>query len=193
MAAKKDRVLWADDEIDLLKPHILFLQDKGYEVIPVISGQDAIECCKEESFDIIFLDENMPGLTGLETLAQIKAINPDVPVVMVTKSEEESIMNQAIGNKIADYLIKPVNPNQLLLSIKKNGGLQEACLLGNRTGKQSGSDDRPATHAETGGEQCIRQICQKELRGLDSEPRNPPVDEPGFIQKESIPDARQRR
>ena len=107
MAAKKDRVLWADDEIDLLKPHILFLQDKGYEVIPVISGQDAIECCKEESFDIIFLDENMPGLTGLETLAQIKAINPDVPVVMVTKSEEESIMNQAIGNKIADYLIKP--------------------------------------------------------------------------------------
>ena len=113
MAAKKDRVLWADDEIDLLKPHILFLQDKGYEVIPVISGQDAIECCKEESFDIIFLDENMPGLTGLETLAQIKAINPDVPVVMVTKSEEESIMNQAIGNKIADYLIKPVNPNQI--------------------------------------------------------------------------------
>ena len=120
MAAKKDRVLWADYEIDLLKPHILFLQDKGYEVIPVISGQDAIECCKEESFDIIFLDENMPGLTGLETLAQIKAINPDVPIVMVTKSEEESIMNQAIGNKIADYLIKPVNPNQLLLSIKKN-------------------------------------------------------------------------
>ena len=87
---RKDRVLWADDEIDLLKPHILFLQDKGYEVIPVISGQDAIECCKEESFDIIFLDENMPGLTGLETLAQIKAINPDVPVVMVTKSEEEA-------------------------------------------------------------------------------------------------------
>ena len=120
MAAKKDRVLWADDEIDLLKPHILFLQDKGYEVIPVISGQDAIECCKEESFDIIFLDENMPGLTGLETLAQIKAINPDVPVVMVTKSEEENIMDKAVGSKIADYLIKPVNPNQVLLSIKKN-------------------------------------------------------------------------
>ena len=120
MAVKKDRVLWADDEIDLLKPHILFLQDKGYEVIPVISGQDAIDCCRDQSFDIIFLDENMPGLTGLETLAQIKEINPNVPVVMVTKSEEESIMNQAIGNKIADYLIKPVNPNQLLLSIKKN-------------------------------------------------------------------------
>ena len=117
---KKDRVLWADDEIDLLKPHILFLQEKGYEVVPVISGQDAIDCCREESFDIIFLDENMPGLTGLETLSHIKEIAPNVPVVMVTKSEEESIMNQAIGNKIADYLIKPVNPNQLLLSIKKN-------------------------------------------------------------------------
>lgn len=120
MPNRKDRILWADDEIDLLKPHILFLQDKGYEVVPVVSGMDAIDCCKEETFDIIFLDENMPGLTGLETLAQIKEINPNVPVVMVTKSEEESIMNQAIGNKIADYLIKPVNPNQLLLSIKKN-------------------------------------------------------------------------
>ena len=224
MAAKKDRVLWADDEIDLLKPHILFLQDKGYEVIPVISGQDAIECCKEESFDIIFLDENMPGLTGLETLAQIKAINPDVPVVMVTKSEEESIMNQAIGNKIADYLIKPVNPNQLLLSIKKNvhknviisetttvGYQQEFGRIGMQINDSLTTDDwmevykklvyweielensQVPTHAETGGEQCIRQICQKELRGLDSEPRNPPVDEPGFIQKESIPDARQRR
>ena len=106
MAAKKDRVLWADDEIDLLKPHILFLQDKGYEVVPVVSGQDAIDCCKEQSFDIIFLDENMPGLTGLETLSHIKEIAPILPVVMVTKSEEESIMNQAIGNKIADYLIK---------------------------------------------------------------------------------------
>lgn len=120
MMTKKDRILWADDEIDLLKPHILFLEDKGYEVVPVVSGQDAIDSCRSETFDIIFLDENMPGLTGLETLARIKEINPNVPVVMVTKSEEESIMNQAIGNKIADYLIKPVNPNQLLLSIKKN-------------------------------------------------------------------------
>ncbi len=117
---RKDKILWADDEIDLLKPHILFLEEKGYEVVPVVSGQDAIDCCKEQIFDIIFLDENMPGLSGLETLVQIKQINPDVPVVMVTKSEEESIMNQAIGNKIADYLIKPVNPNQLFLSIKKN-------------------------------------------------------------------------
>ena len=120
MAVKKDKILWADDEIDLLKPYILFLQDKGYEVVHVISGQDAIDSCREETFDIIFLDENMPGLSGLEALAQIKELNPDVPVVMVTKSEEESIMDQAIGNKIADYLIKPLNPNQLLLSIKKN-------------------------------------------------------------------------
>ncbi|MDR2147376.1 MAG: PglZ domain-containing protein [Tannerella sp.] len=117
---RKDKILWADDEIDLLKPHILFLEEKGYEVVSVISGQDAIDSCNRQNFDIIFLDENMPGLSGLETLVQIKQINPNVPVVMVTKSEEESIMNQAIGNKIADYLIKPVNPNQLFLSIKKN-------------------------------------------------------------------------
>ena len=117
---KRNKILWADDEIDLLKPHILFLEEKGYDVTPVISGGDAIDSCREEAFDLIFLDENMPGLTGLETLASIKEIDPAVPVVMVTKSEEESIMNQAIGNKIADYLIKPVNPNQLLLSIKKN-------------------------------------------------------------------------
>jgi len=120
MTAKKERILWADDEIDLLRPHILFLEEKGYEIVPVISGRDAIECCTAETFGIIFLDENMPGLTGLETLSAIKEIAPNTPVVMVTKSEEERIMNQAIGNKIADYLIKPVNPNQLLLSIKKN-------------------------------------------------------------------------
>ena len=120
MNSKKERILWADDEIDLLKPHILFLQERGYDVTPVISGQDAIDCCREQTFDIIFLDENMPGLTGLETLAAIKEVDPSVPVVMVTKSEEESIMNQAIVHKIADYLIKPVNPHQLLLAIKKN-------------------------------------------------------------------------
>ncbi|MDR1370311.1 MAG: PglZ domain-containing protein [Dysgonamonadaceae bacterium] len=117
---KKNRLLWADDEIDLLKPHILFLEDKGFEVVTVCSGQDAVDCCKEQHFDIIFLDENMPGLSGLETLAVIKDLRPHIPVVMITKSEEESIMNQAIGSKIADYLIKPVNPNQILLSIKKN-------------------------------------------------------------------------
>lgn len=117
---KKDRLLWADDEIELLKPHIFFLEAKGYEVVTVISGQDAIDCCRAESFDMILLDENMPGLSGLETLSIIKEILPSTPVVMITKSEEESIMNQAIGSKIADYLIKPVNPNQILLSIKKN-------------------------------------------------------------------------
>ena len=131
MTMKKTRILWADDEIDLLKPHILFLSEKGYEVVPVVSGQDAIECCNNQLFDIIFLDENMPGLTGLETLSAIKEINPTVPVVMVTKSEEESIMNQAIGNKIADYLIKPVNPHQLFLSIKKN--LHKSDIISNTT------------------------------------------------------------
>jgi len=117
---KKDKLLWADDEIDLLKPHILFLEEKGFEVVTVCSGQDAIDNCSEQTFDLIFLDENMPGLSGLETLAIIKEINPETPVVMITKSEDEGIMNQAIGSKIADYLIKPVNPNQILLSIKKN-------------------------------------------------------------------------
>ncbi len=116
---KKDRLLWADDEIDLLKPYIFFLEEKGYEVVTASNGRDAIDLCREENFDMIFLDENMPGLSGLETLAQIKEINPSVPVVMITKSEEENIMNQAIGSKIADYLIKPVNPNQILMSIKK--------------------------------------------------------------------------
>lgn len=117
---KKDRILWADDEIDLLRPHVLFLEEKGYEIVTVNSGQDALDACGEEDFDLIFLDENMPGLTGLETLTQIKAMNPAIPVVMITKSEDEGIMTHAIGKKIADYLIKPVNPNQILLSIKKN-------------------------------------------------------------------------
>ncbi|MDR0833800.1 MAG: PglZ domain-containing protein [Candidatus Symbiothrix sp.] len=117
---KKDRLLWADDEIDLLKPHVLFLEDKGYEVVTVCSGQDAIDAVREATFDLILLDENMPGLSGLETLAMIKEAYPTVPVVMITKSEDEGIMNQAIGSKIADYLIKPVNPNQILLSLKKN-------------------------------------------------------------------------
>ena len=114
------KILWADDEIELLKPHILFLEAKGYSVDPVTNGQDAIEKALDNHYDIIFLDENMPGLTGLETLFQIKEQKPLVPIVMITKSEEEHIMEEAIGSKIADYLIKPVNPNQILLSIKKN-------------------------------------------------------------------------
>ncbi len=112
-------ILWADDEIDMLKPHILFLKNKGFEVTQVTNGLDAVEACKTTQFDIIFLDENMPGVSGLEALAQIKNLKPDVPVIMITKSEEEQIMEEAIGSKIADYLIKPVNPNQILLSIKK--------------------------------------------------------------------------
>lgn len=117
---KKKRILWADDEIEMLRPHILFLEEKGYEITSVNSGQDALDYIRSESFDIVFLDENMPGLTGIETLGFIKEINPNVPVIMITKSEDEGIMTQAIGKKIADYLIKPVNPNQILLSIKKN-------------------------------------------------------------------------
>ncbi len=114
------RLLWADDEIDLLKPHILFLKSKGYDVTTANSGRDAIDMVEKEPFDLIILDENMPGLTGLETLSRIKQLSPLTPVIMITKSEEENIMNQAIGSKIADYLIKPVNPSQILLSIKKN-------------------------------------------------------------------------
>lgn len=113
-------ILWADDEIDLLKPHIMFLKQKGYDVTTVSNGRDALDAAANSNFDLIILDENMPGISGLETLSQIKLTQPDVPVIMITKSEEENIMNQAIGNKIADYLIKPVNPNQILLSIKKN-------------------------------------------------------------------------
>lgn len=113
-------ILWVDDEIEHLKAHIIFLQKKGYEVVTVTNGADAIEQCRQHSFDIIMLDEMMPGLTGLETLQKIKIISPETPVVMVTKSEEEDIMDQAIGSKIADYLIKPVNPSQILLTLKKN-------------------------------------------------------------------------
>lgn len=113
-------LLWVDDEIDLLKPHIMFLQNKGYQVDTVTNGHDAISQCRENRYDLVLLDENMYGMSGLETLSQIKEIDPNLPVVMVTKSEEENIMDQAIGSKIADYLIKPVHPNQILLTLKKN-------------------------------------------------------------------------
>src|SRR5690606_31966922 len=124
-------ILWVDDEIDLLKPHILFLQGKGYEVVTSRSGQDALEELREQFFDIVFLDENMPGISGLETLSEIKKYDVSIPVVMVTKSEEEYIMDEAIGSKIADYLIKPVNPNQLLLSLKKS--LDNSRLISEKT------------------------------------------------------------
>ncbi len=114
------KLLWVDDEIELLKAHIIFLEKKGYEIDTVTNGFDAVEHCGENSYDLILLDENMPGISGLETLKRIKEIAPTTPVVMVTKSEEENIMDEAIGSKIADYLIKPVNPTQILLSLKKN-------------------------------------------------------------------------
>ncbi len=114
------RLLWADDEIDLLKPQLMFLEKKGYEVITVSNGHDAIEEVSENpSFDCIFLDESMPGLTGLETLDEIRQIDKNVPVVMITKNEAETLMDQAIGSEISDFLLKPVNPNQILLSLKK--------------------------------------------------------------------------
>jgi len=115
-----ERILWADDEIDLLKPHIMFLQNKGFQVETVTNGRDALDALTNENFNLVILDENMPGISGLEALQRIKILQPNVPVIMITKSEEENIMNQAIGSEIADYLIKPVNPMQILLSIKKN-------------------------------------------------------------------------
>ena len=116
----KPKILWTDDEIDLLRAHIIFLQEKGYHVETSTNGLDTVEKVSNNFYDIIFLDENMPGITGLETLTRIKAISPNVPVVMITKSEEENIMDEAVGAKIADYLIKPVNPKQILLTLKKN-------------------------------------------------------------------------
>ena len=117
---KPQRILWADDEIDLLKPHIMFLRNRGYDLQTANNGRDALETAMAEPFDLIILDENMPGLTGLETLALIKQKRPHTPVIMITKSEEENIMDQAVGSQIADYLIKPVNPNQILIAIKKH-------------------------------------------------------------------------
>jgi CheY-like chemotaxis protein len=118
--ARKIHILWTDDEIDLLKPYIIFLEEKEYRVTTCTNGVDALKLVEEEDFDLIFLDENMPGLSGLETLERIKNITPSTPVVMITKSEEEDIMDEALGGKISDYLIKPVNPKQILLTIKKN-------------------------------------------------------------------------
>lgn len=125
------KILWVDDEIDLLKAHIIFLEQKEYQVTTCTNGTDAIDFVEKENFDIVFLDENMPGLTGLETLAEIKQKTPNLPIVMITKSEEEYIMEEAIGSKISDYLIKPVNPNQILLSLKKN--LDHSRLVSEKT------------------------------------------------------------
>ncbi|MCX6271853.1 MAG: PglZ domain-containing protein [Bacteroidetes bacterium] len=124
-------ILWADDEIDLLKPHIIFLEQKGYEVATANSGDEALDVIKTKPFDIVFLDENMPGLSGIETLSSIKNQFPNLPVIMITKSEEETIMEDAIGSNISDYLIKPVNPNQILLCLKKN--LENKKLISQKT------------------------------------------------------------
>lgn len=125
------KILWVDDEIELLKPHILFLEKKNYLVTTANNGQDALDLFRQESFDIVFLDENMPGLSGLEVLSEMKEQKSGVPVIMITKSEEEYIMEEAIGSKISDYLIKPVNPNQILLSLKKN--LDHSRLVSEKT------------------------------------------------------------
>ena len=125
------KILWVDDEIELLKPHVLFLEKKNYEVSTCNNGAEAIDKVEETNYDVVFLDENMPGLSGIETLTQIKAKLPNLPIVMITKSEEEYIMEEAIGSKIADYLIKPVNPNQILLSLKKN--LDHSRLVSEKT------------------------------------------------------------
>ncbi len=123
-------ILWADDEIELLKPHIMFLNSRGYDVVTACSGTDALDMVRRHDYDLVILDENMPGLTGLETLQRIKMVSPQTPVIMITKSEEEDIMDQAVGSKIADYLLKPVNPKQILLSIKKI--LHSGELISNR-------------------------------------------------------------
>lgn len=128
---KNIHILWVDDEIELLKPHILFLEGKNYTVSKCTNGADAIDLIEEINYDIVFLDENMPGLTGIETLTEIKNSKPNLPVIMITKSEEEYIMEDAIGSKIADYLIKPVNPSQILLSLKKN--LDHSRLISQKT------------------------------------------------------------
>ena len=116
----KTKILWVDDEVELLIPHIIFLEDKNFTITTCNNGSDAIEVMRNKNFDAILLYENMPGLNGIETLTIMKNIDANIPIIMITKSEEENIMDEAIGNKISDYLIKPVNPNQIFLSLKKN-------------------------------------------------------------------------
>ncbi|MDE6340727.1 MAG: PglZ domain-containing protein [Muribaculaceae bacterium] len=168
-----ERILWADDEIDLLKPHIMFLKTKGYEIETVSNGPDALDKLDEGNISLVLLDENMPGLSGLETLARINQSHPDVPVIMITKSEEENIMNQAIGNKITDYLIKPVNPMQILLSIKKN--LHSAKIIAEQTSSgymhefQKISADINAASTLEDWMNCYRQLVYWEMKLSDSE------------------------
>jgi len=125
------KLIWIDDEVDLLKPHIVFLENKGYQISPVNNVNEALEMIEKENFVLALLDENMPGISGLEAIPMIKNIDSAIKIVMVTKNEEEQIMEQAIGSQIADYILKPVNPNQVLLSLKKN--LQEDTLVEQKT------------------------------------------------------------
>ena len=111
-------ILWADDEIDFLKSHILFLEEKGYKVFPVNSGEDALENFQLNKIDIVLLDEMMTGMDGIETLKKIKKIQPDIPIIMITKNEEEWLMEEAIASQISNYLIKPVNPTQIFMACK---------------------------------------------------------------------------
>ena len=124
-------MLWVDDEISRLQPHIQFLKEKGYHINPCTNGPDALELIRKQAYDVVLLDENMPGMDGLSVLSEIKQILPNLVVIMITKNEAESIMEEAIGSKIADYLIKPVNPNQILLSLKKN--LDHSRLINEKT------------------------------------------------------------
>jgi len=149
----KIRILWADDEIDMLKPHLIYLEEKGYYVDAVNSGNEALDLLKENYYDIVFLDEQMPGLSGIETLESLKADFPNLPVVMITKSEEESIMEDAIGSNIADYLIKPVKPSQILLSLKRN--LEHRQLAGEK--------------ATMTYQQQFRELSMKIMDRMDSE------------------------
>ena len=127
----KTNILWVDDEVDLLKPHIIFLENKNFLIQTCNNGSDAVEMIRNENFDAVLLDENMPGLNGIETLSLMRDINTTIPIIMITKSEEENIMDDAIGNKISDYLIKPVNPKQIFLSLKKN--LNDRDLISDKT------------------------------------------------------------
>ena len=111
-------ILWADDEIDFLKSHIIYLEEKGYKVIPVNSGEDAFDTFSKVSIDLILLDEMMPGMDGIETLKRIKEIQPEIPIIMITKNEEEWLMEEAIASQISNYLIKPVNPTQIFIACK---------------------------------------------------------------------------
>lgn len=168
-----EKILWADDEIDLLKPHILFLKAKGYDIETVSNGADALDALDAGGISLVLLDENMPGLSGLETLTRINQSHPDVPVIMITKSEEENIMNQAIGNKITDYLIKPVNPMQILLSLKKN--LHSAKIIAEQTSSgymhefQKISSDINSADTLEDWMDCYRQLVYWEMKLSDSE------------------------